>query len=241
MIQNLLQGFKEIIFPDNCFLCKEYLGPSHQNTLCQSCLSLIKMNYPPFCLTCSRHVLIFNDRGLCPSCLTTNYHFDAAWSACLYEEPLTDLIHSFKYHGKTHLRRSFAKLIIEFIDNYHVPIHNFDVITPIPIHSTRHRERGFNQSQLLSQMICDHYEIPHSNDLISRIKFTETQTKLDAKQRWTNVEGAFRINHSLKIADKSILIVDDLLTTAATANAASQSLKDAGAAYVGVLTLAITP
>ncbi len=241
MLQDLLQGIKELAFPDNCFLCRKYLQSSHQKQLCDSCLSNITLNAPPFCLKCSRHLNIFNEQGLCPSCLKTNFSFDIAWSACLYEDPLPVLVHAFKYHGKTHLKKLFKNILIDFIDTYHIPLDQFDFIIPTPLHPTRHRERGFNQAELLSQMIADHYYLPHRRDILNRWKLTPSQTTTqEAKQRWTNVSDAFRINHSSDIADKSILIVDDLLTTAATANAASEALKNAGAAYVGVLTLAIT-
>jgi predicted amidophosphoribosyltransferase len=90
-------------------------------------------------------------------------------------------------------------------------------------------------------MIAQHYHLAHHTDILKRFKNTQSQTLLEAKQRWTNVNEAFRINNSLKIADKSILIVDDLLTTSATTNAASLTLKNSGAAFVGVLTLSITP
>ena len=241
MLQDLLQGFQELVFPNNCFLCKQYAPSRDQQHICLNCLASIRLNTPPFCLKCSRHLTIFNDLGFCTSCVKTNYAFDAAWSACIYEKPLTDLIPAFKYHGKTYLRKIFSHLMIEFINTYQIPIKNFDIVVPIPLHPTRLRERGFNQAQLLSQMLADHYELPHKIDILNRFKFTDSQTLLEAKQRWTNVNDAFRINNSLDIADKSILIVDDLLTTAATTQAASKALKNAGAAYIGVLTLAITP
>ena len=241
MLQGFLQGVTELIFPNNCFLCRSYLHSHHQRQLCLSCLTSLTLNSPPFCLKCSRHLTTYNDQGLCHTCLNSIYSFDVAWSACLYEDPLPNLIHAFKYQGKTLLRKSFSHLLIDFIDMYKIPLNHFDMIVPVPLHSTRYRERGFNQAQLLSQEIARHYNLIHRNDIIIRSKSTLSQTTQEAKQRWTNVSDAFRINHSLDIADKNILIVDDLLTTAATANAISNALKDAGAAYVGVLTLAITP
>ncbi len=241
MLQDLLQGFKELVFPDNCFLCKKYTHNCNQHYLCSDCLSSIELNTPPFCLKCSRHLTIFNDQGFCPTCLKNHYSFDAAWSACIYEKPLADLIYAFKYHGKTYFRKTFGELMINFIDSYQIPIQNFDMVLPIPLHAVRFRERGFNQAQLLSQILSDHYGLTHQIDILKRCKLTASQTMLEAKQRWTNVNDAFKINDSLKIADKNILIVDDLLTTAATADAASKALKGAGAAYVGILTLAITP
>jgi len=241
MLQGFLQGIKELTFPDNCFLCRTYLNSHHQKQLCPSCLSSILWNTPPFCLKCSRHIKIFNDQGLCPNCLKTNYSFDVAFCACIYEGPLPNLIHAFKYFGKTALRKTLSRWMIEFLETYQIPMENFDMVLPMPLHPTRYRERGFNQAQLLSSAIAQHFQLTHKTDVLYRFKFTPSQTLLEAKQRWTNVYGAFRINHSLDIADKNILIVDDLMTTAATADAASNALKNAGAAYVGVLTLATTP
>ncbi len=241
MLQGFLQGIKELIFPDNCFLCRTYLNSHHQKQLCPSCLSEISWNSPPFCLQCSRHLTAFNRQGLCPNCLKTTYAFDTAFSTCLYEGVLPVLIYAFKYYGKTLLKKTLGHWMIDSIETYHVPIEKFDMILPMPLHAARYRERGFNQAELLSSAIAQHYHLIHRTDILTRWRPTPSQTLQDAKQRWTNVSGAFRINHPLDIADKSILIVDDLLTTAATADAASNILKDSGAAYVGVLTLAITP
>jgi competence protein ComFC len=241
MLQGFLQGIKQLVFPDNCFLCRTYLNSQHQKQLCAACFNSILLNSPPFCLKCSRHLTIYNDQGLCVHCLKTKYSFDAAWSACIYGGTLPDLVHAFKYQGKTSLRKTLSQLIISYIENYHIPLENFDVILPVPLHSTRYRERGFNQAELLSRIIARQYHLLHRTDVLTRYKFTVSQTQYEAKQRWTNVNDAFRINHHSNIADKNILIVDDLLTTAATADAASYTLKQAGAAYVGVLTLAITP
>ncbi len=241
MLQDVLQGIKELVFPDNCLLCRHYLNSHHQKQLCPACLDAIRPNTPPFCIKCSRHLTVFNTDGLCSSCMKIMYGFDAAWGACLYEDPLPSLVHAFKYHGKTALRKTLTQLMISFIETYHIPLRNFDMVLPMPLHPTRYRERGFNQAELLSQAISKYYDLSHETDILTRWKFTASQTTAEAKQRWTNVSGAFRINNSLKVADKSVLLVDDLLTTAATAHAASSALREAGAAYVGVLTLAITP
>ena len=241
MLQGFLQGIQELTFPDNCFLCRQYLNSHHQKQLCASCFSKIQYNIPPFCLRCSRHLSVFNAQGLCTSCLQTNSSFDVAWAACLYQEPLTELVHAFKYHGKTSLRTLFSNLMIDYIETYATPLHRFDMLIPIPLHPTRYRERGFNQAELLGQILAKQFHLHHCANILIRSKYTDSQALSPSKQRWTNVSDAFRIDSSLNIADKSILLVDDLLTTAATANAASSTLKNAGAAYVGVLTLAITP
>jgi ComF family protein len=164
-----------------------------------------------------------------------------AFSCCLYEGILIDLIHSFKYHGMTSLRKTFVDLMIQSTYDHHIPLDDFDMIVPIPLHPTKFRERGYNQAELLSFALSEHWQIQHRKDVLIRVTHRPSQTSLQAKQRWTNTQGAFKISSSLDIADKSILIIDDLLTTAATANEAAKSLKEAGAASVGVISLAITP
>jgi ComF family protein len=130
--------------------------------------------------------------------------------------------------------------MIDFIDRHHLPLRQFDLIAPIPLHAVRLRERGYNQSALLSQDLSRHYGIRHRDDLLTRQKNTPTQTELGAKQRWTNMEGAFRIKNLSGIDGKSIVLIDDLYTTGATVHSAAQTLKAAGAARICVLTLSIT-
>ena len=161
------------------------------------------------------------------------------WGCCIYEDPLSRLIHAFKYSGRTALRRTFVELMLEFITTHHVPVHEFDIIAPIPLHPVRLRERGYNQAQLLSEGLNRSLDLVHEPSLLIRTTPSPSQTTLSEKQRWTNTQGAFKMNPSISIADKSILLVDDLLTTKATANAAAAALKEANAAYVGIITLAI--
>jgi len=166
--------------------------------------------------------------------------FDFAWAACLYKDPLKRMIYQFKYNQKTYLFKSFTQLIVNFIQIYRLDIKQFDIITPIPLYPSRLRERGYNQSQLLAERIARKYHIKLSLKNLVRILNTEHQTFLTEKERWTNIHGAFRIIDSAKFSGKNILIIDDLLTTGATASEAAGTLKDAGAKTVGALTLAIT-
>lgn len=224
MLQAFLQGVAELIFPDNCFLCRQFLNSRHQRQLCAKCLGSLEFNPTPF------------DRQ------TTHGHyaFDHAWSVCLYNDTAQKLLHAFKYASKTRLSKTFVSLMIDFIDRHHIPILKFDLISPIPLHPVRLRERGYNQSALLSLGLSRHYGILHSEDLLIRQKMTPTQTEFGAKQRWTNMSGAFKIKNSTDAEGKSVLLIDDLFTTGATVHNAAEALKAAGAAEVGVLTFSIT-
>lgn len=240
MLKHLLTGLCDLVYPPHCLICKKHLlDHSPADMVCLHCQNALTHNIPPFCLKCSRHLgAMAHPR--CRECTKTKPQFDFAWAACLYKDPLKTLIYQFKYNQKTYLRRPFAQFIIGFVQRYHLDITQFDFIVPIPLFSSRFRERGYNQSQLLAEQIAREYDIPLSSKNLVRIRNTEHQTFLSEKERWTNIRGAFRIKDSAKISGKNILIIDDLLTTGATGSEAARTLKSAGAKTVGVLTLAIT-
>ena len=224
MLQAFLQGAIELIFPDNCLLCRQFLNSRHQRQLCVSCLESLALNPTPL----SRQTT------------EGTFAFDQAWSVCLYNEPAQKLLHAFKYNSKTSLCKTFVPLMIDFIDRYSLPLRQFDLITPIPLHPVRLRERGYNQSALLSLALSRHYGVSHTENLLIRQKKTRTQTELGAKQRWTNMEGAFKIKNPTDVEGKTVVLIDDLYTTGATVHSAAEVLKTAGAARVCVLTFSIT-
>jgi ComF family protein len=224
MLQDFLQGAIELVFPDNCLLCRQFLNSRHQRQLCTNCLGSLVLNPTPL----SRQTA----KG--------TFAFDQAWSACLYNDTAQKLLHAFKYNSKTSLCKTFVPLMIDFIDHFHIPLQKFDLIAPIPLHPVRLRERGYNQSALLSLALSRYYEILHAENLLIRQKMTSTQTELGAKQRWTNMEGAFRMKNPTDVEGKSVVLIDDLYTTGATLHNAAQALKTAGAARVGVLTFSLT-
>ncbi len=224
MLQAFLQGALELIFPDNCLLCRQFLNSRHQRQLCTHCLGSLVFNPTPF------------SRQTTPG----TFAYDHAWSVCIYNEPAQKLLHAFKYNSKTSLCKTFVPLMIDFIDRYSLPLQQFDLITPIPLHPVRLRERGYNQSALLSLALSRHYGILHTENLIVRQKETQTQTELGAKQRWTNMEGAFRIKNSTDVVGKNVVLIDDLYTTGATVHSAAQALKTAGAIKIAVLTFSVT-
>jgi len=149
------------------------------------------------------------------------------------------MIHLFKYGGKTGLRFFFEEMIGRFVREYKVPISGFDLIVPIPLSSTRMRERGFNQSELIARLLAQRFEIPLCTKGLIRTRNTPNQARLSQKERWTNLHGAFKINHSHITTYSNILLVDDLLTTGATLSEAARLIKESGARNVSALTLAI--
>jgi ComF family protein len=128
--------------------------------------------------------------------------------------------------------------MVEFIREYNMPIELMDFIIPIPLHKTRLREREFNQAQILSNHIGAEFNKKIINNNLIRRRQTKTQTDLEDRQRFLNIEGSFWVDNKEDIKGKNILLVDDVLTTGATSSEAAYVLKQAGANIVFVLTLA---
>ena len=128
--------------------------------------------------------------------------------------------------------------MIEFIKEFNLPMDFLDLILPIPLHKARLREREFNQAEILSNCIASEFKKEVSNDTLRRHRATKTQTELEDNLRFLNVKGSFSVVNSEYIKGKNILLIDDVLTTGATASEAAYTLKNAGANIVFVLTLA---
>ncbi|MBF0485317.1 MAG: ComF family protein [Candidatus Omnitrophica bacterium] len=239
MLKKILTLLIDMLFPRNCILCQAYHQDTDKNPLCPSCFKRITFNHPPFCVRCSRHIDTISEEGLCPDCRKRLPEFDYAWACTLYKGAIKDLVPRFKFHNKTSLKNTFGALAKEFFNHFPVNFKNVDYLVPIPLHSTRQRERGYNQSLLLAEELSQALGIPLNNAILERIRPTQAQSELGAKERWTNLEAAFRIKTFPEVSGRHIILVDDLLTTGATASEAAKTLKAAGAQKVGLITLAI--
>ena len=241
MLKQILTGLCDLVYPPHCLICQCYLS-NHPNDghLCPKCLGTIQYNKPPFCPVCTRSMGLSPKHRKCRNCRKTTPGFDFAWAACPYLHPIKPLIIHFKYHQRTYLRKPLARIILKFTETYYLDLGQFDYLLPIPLHLARFRERGYNQSELLAQIISAKTKIPLNPKVLSRIRNTAHQTLLSEKERWTNIQGAFRITQPLQVSGKNILLIDDLLTTGATASEAARTLKAGGADKVGLLTLAVT-
>lgn len=237
-----MAGLCRLVYPPHCLLCQNYL-PSRfpYPGVCPRCQDTIIYNHPVFCLKCSRHISSRPPTPQCRICRSKKIAFDFAWGCCLYNDSLKHLLLQFKYFQKTYLRHYFTELMMNFIRAYQIDIEQFDYAVPIPLSSTRLRERGYNQAEMLAQNVAQRFDLRVISDNLIKTRHTLQQAQIKEKERWTNIRRAFTIKHPQEIRGKNILIVDDLLTTGATASEAALALKQAQAKRVGVLTLAITP
>ncbi len=189
-----------------------------------------------FCVSCRTPFVNPAPLGLdgrCELCRRGLRGFDAAYSFGGYEGVLRELIHLFKYARIRPLAGPLGEILARAIPRDQT----FDAIVPVPLHWRRRWQRGFNQSALLAGAIARRYGIPVRTAL-RRTRATPTQAGLTNARRRSNVAGAFRVGRKAQVAGCRILLVDDVMTTGATASACAAALKRAGAHYVALLTLA---
>ena len=241
-MRNLISGLCDIIYPKTCHLCKNKLqAASIGGLVCATCWSKIKLNLPPFCASCGRHLdSQAIEKNTCPSCsrYKANFYFDRAFSPCQYTGTIKKLIHEFKYSGKDYLSKPLGKLMHTFIRDYQLPIQHLDYLIPIPLHKSRQREREFNQAEILSQEIAREFDKKVLTNALIRVKPTKTQTELTFQERCQNVKKSFSVTRPELVKDTNLLLIDDVLTTGATSSEAAKCLKSAGAQKVLLLTLA---
>lgn len=224
-----LKGFFDLLFPSACPLCQQTLPPEADLPFCPACSQGVNP-LPVGC--CSRCALPFSSENssahLCESCSRSLPPFLSVHSVGIYDAGLRKAVHRFKYEGGHYLDRPLGKLLTSVLDNCPAP----DIIVPVPLHSLRLRERTYNQSLLLARELGTMLSCPVAATLLERARNTPQQQGLRAKERTRNLRDAFSCGQLL--AGERILLVDDVMTTGATAVACSQTLLDSGAAEVRV-------
>ena len=230
-----------MLFPADCRVCQRALDKWTRVPVCADCLqSPAPLQADYFCAVCNTPFLNaypLDDQGVCAACRSGLRGFDHAASFGLYEGPLRSLIHLFKYSGMKPLARPLARYLARIIPEDR----HFDAIVPVPLHWRKRWTRGFNQSEILSQGLAKLSGIPVA-DALRRKRPTATQAGLASAGRRRNVEGAFEVRSgarlSAKITGANLLLIDDVMTTGATASACARALKRGGAKSVSLLTLA---
>jgi ComF family protein len=233
----LRTAFTELLFPSTCLNCRLALPPGTLPMFCPECLGQIELVNGPLCPGCGRQFpKAAGGVHFCGLCLSGHYHFDQARAVAIYSEPFAQVIHRFKYQGKTHALASFRALL-EMLPPESV-IEPPELILPVPLHDRKLRQRGFNQAVLLASAFFPQARRLIRTDLLRRAINTEPQTSLSGKARRLNLKNAFTLRDPELVRGKRIVLVDDVFTTGTTVNECARILKKAGALRVEVLTLA---
>ncbi|MEA3432668.1 MAG: ComF family protein [candidate division WOR-3 bacterium] len=220
---HLLKDLIDLILPPICYICKRRLK-SEENIICNDCYSRIRLLSPPYCERCGRP-LSTPDIKVCNTCIIERHPCSYIRGISPYDGIAEHLITLLKYNGKIGTAKILGKLMIQAILKEEI-YRNCNVIVPVPLHTTRTRERGYNQAELLGKELSVELNIPLVFDALIRVRATPSQTKLPSEKRATNVKDAFVVNKQRieLIKDKTILLVDDVLTTGATLNECARTL-----------------
>lgn len=227
------------LFPPNltCVVCGTEINESINAGICDECFKSLPFNDGGFCLKCG--VVLRSDAKYCLNCKSNikRFSFDFARSSFVFEGSVAKLIKNYKYDNGKYLAQTFAVFMANLVVLEDI---NADIIVPVPLCKKRKFSRGFNQSELLAKEAGKILGLPVVTKNLVRIRSTKTQTKLTQKQRDANLDGAFEVLNKNIFKGKSILLVDDVLTTGSTAEHCTKELLKAKAANVKVLTLAST-
>jgi len=174
----------------------------------------------------------------CGRCIQTRPSFVATIAALRYDWPVNALLHSFKGSADLRIGRALAQLLAEKISSAKRFILPETIVVPVPLHDSRLRERGFNQSERIARIVAQHTGATIDTSVLVRTQATNDQKTLSRQARQTNLIDAFSLQ---KAPPADILLVDDIITTGATAEAASRALMRAGSNRVAVCCIARTP
>jgi len=226
-----------LVFPEGCRICGRRLDEVSRIPVCADCLSAPRpLEAEHFCVSCRtpfQNRFPLDEQGRCPACRLGLRGFDAAYSFGAYEGVLRQLIHLFKYARIRPLARPLGEYLAAALPRDQ----RFELIVPVPLHWRRRLARGFNQAALLAAAVARRYGVAVAPALRRRRR-TPSQAGLSNAQRRANVAGAFVARRKQDLAGRRVLLVDDVMTTGATASACAAALKRAGASHVAVLTLA---
>ena len=220
---------------------------------------VISILFPRLCYACGNH-LLRNEELICTECFVliprTKYHLEEGnpveqlfWGRCRIEKAaafsfynrdsrIRKLIHNLKYKGIKDIGFDLGKIYGVSLKGSGF-LNGIDLIIPVPLHPSKKRIRGFNQSDIIAQGLSEATGLPVDYNSLQRVTVTETQTRRSRYERWVNVDGIFSIADSSEIVGKHVLLVDDVITTGSTIESCTNELLKAEGAKVSVVALAV--
>jgi len=227
----VLNNFLNILFPEECPMCKRQSTDHVTAPICTECWQGILPYQGPGCQKCGRP-LVSDYAIVCEECIVDEPSFKRAASYGLYEGTLKKAINLLKYYGIKRLSHPLSDFLL------HSGIPKVDAVIPVPLHEKRLRHREFNQSALIANHIAKRAGVSLILDCLIKAKDTAHQVGLHSKERRRNIKNAFKIKNHHLIKGKKILLIDDVITTGATIRECSRVLAKAGAGDIYVMTLA---
>lgn len=231
-----LRPVASLFYPASCTVCS--CATAEGEFLCSSCDGKLQRIKPPFCAKCSEPFpATFDQEFVCANCGHRPLYFEAAVSAYRSRGVARAILLQFKYHRAFHLRHLLRGWLLAAMEDRRLRDQRFDFIVPVPLHPAKKRERGFNQAEMLANVLGRELKLPVQLAL-QRTRYTTTQTALDRMDRIENLRGAFRLRHGSAVQKSRVLLLDDVLTTGSTLSECARVLREGGAASIFAVTAA---
>lgn len=223
-----------MLYPPRCVVCRT-VG---EGPLCARCRAGFAPVPVPFCCRCACP-LGGSEASLCRTCTDRTPPFAAARALAVFEGSVRTAVHRLKYQGRRELGPVLGRMLAAFVREAPA-LGEADLVVPVPLHASRERERGFNPALLLAAAVAEALDLPLLPSGLERTVPTAPQSALGLRQRWANVAGAFSVpaTGAGMVRGRAVLLVDDVMTSGATAAECAAALRRAGAGRVAVVTLA---
>ena len=231
-MRKLLIKILDIVYPITCPFCNKI----SKEGICSTCRETVRKIEEPRCFSCGKPVKTM-ETEFCYDCNKADFAFDQGKSLYLHQEKVVDALYGLKFFNQ----RINGKLLGEELAlHFHKEIKRWGIeeIVPVPMHPSKQRRRGFNQSEVIANGLGRALNIPVNTQLVYRIRKTKALKDLEREQRISNLDGAFGIPKSRQVPEV-VLIVDDIYTTGVTVNKVAKVLKKAGCKKVYFLTISI--
>lgn len=226
----------DIVYPPSCIACQAATGEAQ--ALCPTCWGEMRFIERPYCERLGTPFAVdLGDGMVSPAAIADPPVFARARAVCRFDGTARELVHRLKYGDRTDLALTMGRMMTQAGREL---LPQADVIVPVPLHRFRLWTRRFNQAAALAQVVAQRSGVPLAPLALARVKRTRQQVGLTRAQRADNLQGAFKVPPAARpqIEGRRVLLVDDVLTTGATGNAAARALLRGGARTVDILTFA---
>jgi ComF family protein len=227
IITEVFQDFVSLIFPNHCLSCEDSLVKGEQLVCTRCMLQMPQTNYHLDC------------ENALKKRLSGRMQLDYVMALFKFSKNgrVQGILHALKYKNQPDLAVMLGHVYGERMREAEFT-KTFDLIVPVPLHATRLRRRGYNQSAKFAEGLSEKLEVPYSDDHMERKVSTETQTRKSKLSRWKNVDEVFRVRQEKDIRGKKILLVDDVITTGSTLEACASQLWKAGCSNLSIACIA---
>ena len=232
-MRSFLSSAIDFLYPPCCVSCSGIVDQS-ADVLCLECAGALPLISAPYCPRCGAPDI--ENSHLC-TLVNPGRNFHLARSAAVFDEQVQKLIHRLKYQRRRHIGTYFGEKLGKMIEKDEQVAH-ISWLVPVPLHRTRLRERGYNQSDFVTQGISTITKLPIQTGILERTRNTRSQTKLSQDERAVNMRDVFRVTDRAAVKNQRIGLVDDVMTTGSTFDSCAGALLEAGAEKVFALAIA---